>query len=432
MEPSGRRRSFLLLQGPTNLLFAKVASRLRSLGHDVHRIQACAGDRLFWRGPGAIDFRGRSDEWPAFIARIYAEHAVTDVLLLGEKRDLHRVAIAIARERGLAVTATDFGYFRPDWVVVERDGLNGESRFPREAALIRELAAGLPPVDRAVRYPHRALRQAAWDMAFHLSSALLPWGFPHFRRHTLNHPVANYLATGWRLARRPLEEALARRTMARVGPTGRYYLFAMQMEDDYSLRAYSRYPDLDTAMAEVLDSFARNAPGGSHLVFKLHPLDPGLKRWRARIRRLAVAAGVGTRAHFVDGGDLEALIAGSAGVVTINSTVGLRSLELRRATIALGEAIYRVPGLAFGGTLDDFWERAQAPEEDLVEATLRLLGAMLHVRGSYYDPRGIEAAAEAIAYRLHHGMVNVPLAAVLRGQPLDESPAASTTPGGAR
>jgi capsular polysaccharide export protein len=415
---SGHRRRFLLLQGPTNLLFAKIAARLLALGHEAHRIHVCAGDRLFWRGPGVTEYGGPAAGWPGFVGAFLDTHAITDVLLLGEKREHHRAAITEAVRRGIAVTVTDFGYFRPDWVVVERDGLNGDSRFPRDPSSIRKLAAGLPPLDRRVRYPHRPVRQAALDMAFHLSSALWPFPFPHFRRHTLNHPVVNYLATGFRLARAPYEAARARRVMDEVRAAGPYYLFAMQMEDDYSLRAYSPYPDLDTAMGEAIRSFAAHASGDASLVFKLHPLDPGLKRWGARIARLAAAAGVGPRVRFIDGGDLDTLITGSAGVVTINSTVGLRSLELRRPTIALGATVYRVQGLAFDGPLDEFWKTAPAPDEALVEACLRLMGAMLHVRGSYYDPQGIDAAAEAIAYRLHHGLVNEPLAAVLRGEAL--------------
>jgi capsular polysaccharide export protein len=416
MDPPGRPRHFVLLQGPTNFLFAGVARRLRARGHTVHRINVCVGDQLFWRGPGAIAYRGRREDWPSFIAAFFDAHGTTDLVLLGEKREHHRQAIAAAKGRSIAVTVTDFGYLRPDWIIVERDGLNGDSLFPRDADSIVRLAEGLPPIDRRVLFAHRALNQALWDMAFHLSSALFPFTFPHFRRHTTRHPIPNYLATGVRLARGGIEARRARSVMQSVSRGAPYYVFAMQMEDDYSLRGYSRYPDLDTAMKEAIDSFAGNAPAAAALVFKIHPLDPGLKRWRKRIARIAAGAGVAERVHFIDGGDLDELLRGSAGLVTVNSTAGLRALELGRPTIALGETIYRVPGLAFDGPLDAFWTHAPAPDARLVDAALRLMGAMLHVRGSMYEPQGIEAAAEGMAYRLHHDLVNEPIAAVLRGE----------------
>ena len=32
----------------------------------------------------------------------------------------------------MSVAVTDFGYLRPDWIVLERDGMGAESRFPRD------------------------------------------------------------------------------------------------------------------------------------------------------------------------------------------------------------------------------------------------------------------------------------------------------------
>ena len=418
---SGNRdgaRVFLFLQGPTNLLFAGVAQHLRRLGHRTCRIHVCAGDHLFWRGPKAVRFVGRVDEWPDFISRFYRENGVTDLVLLGEQRHLHRVAIDLARPQGIEVAVTDFGYLRPDWVILERDGLNAESRFERDPQALLQLAKGLPPISRSVLYRDNRLNQALWDMAFHLSSALLPWFYPHFRRHTLRHPILTYLSTGLRLSRAWGERRRARALAEELHGDQAYYLFAMQMEDDFSVRAYSSYPDLDAAMDEVVRSFAAHAPRGAWLVFKLHPLDPGFKPWRRRIRALAERSQVAERVHFVDGGDLDELIQGSAGVLSINSTVGIRALELGRPTLALGQAIYRIRGLAFDGAVDAFWTEGRAPDAYLVDAFLRLLAASLHVRGGMYDHRAIAAAAEGIAFRLHHRLVNHPLHQVLLGEPL--------------
>ncbi len=413
-----RPRHFLFLQGPTNFLFAAVAQRLRDRGHAVQRINFCVGDQLFWRGPDAVNFRGRLEQWPAFIAAFLQEHAVTDIVLLGEQRVYHRAAIAAARPLGIAVTVTDFGYIRPDWVIVERNGMNAESEFPRDPAAILALAHGLPPVDRELRYTDRFLNQALWDMTFHLSSALWPWPFPHFRRHTLHHPLLTYCAIGWRLARGAWERRRAARIIEAIDAKQPLFVFAMQTEDDYSLRAYSLFPDLDTPMRQVIQSFARAASPEAVLVFKVHPLDPGIKAWGRRIARMATEAGVAARVRFIDGGDLDALIRRARGVITVNSTVGLRSIELGCPTLALGEAIYRVAGLTFEAPLDEFFSAPVPPDAALADAFLRAIAATLHVRGGYYAAAGLDAAAEGMAYRLHHELVNQPVTEVLLGKPM--------------
>ena len=418
MASTDRIRRLLFLQGPTNTLFADVAKRLREHGHATHRINICLGDRIFWRGPGAIDFRDRWECWPEFISTFLDKHQITDIVLLGEQRELHRVAIAAAKARGIAVTVTDFGYIRPDWVIVELNGMNADSLFPRDAASIQALAKDLPAVDRQLRYPDSFFSQAILDMTFHLSSALWPWTFPHFKRHTLRHPIMVYLGIGRRLLFAGIEARRATRAIANVKARGTHFVFAMQTEDDYSLRAYSRYPDLDSPMRETIQSFARHAPAESCLVFKIHPLDPGLKNWRKRIAVMAADAGVAERVFYIDGGDLDLLVTASLGVITVNSTVGLRAIELQRPVVALGDAIYRVAGVTFEAPLDEFWTKAHAPDAALADALLRALAATLHVRGGYYTRTGRDAAAAGMTYRLHHGMVNQPLDIVVRGETL--------------
>ena len=411
-------RNFLFLQGPTNFLFADVSQGLRALGHTTHRINVCLGDQIFWRGSGAVNFRGRESAWPDFIDQFLAERAITDVVLLGEQRNLHRIAITAAHARNIQVTVTDFGYIRPDWVIVERNGMNADSLFPRDPQTILALAINLPPLDRQVRTRDSFFNQATLDMTFHLSSAFFPFTFPFFRRHTLRHPLLIYLGIGRRLLLRGWEVLRTAKTLGAVAARGPHYLFAMQTEDDYSLRAYSHYPDLDTPMRDTIRSFAVYGPANASLVFKLHPLDPGLKAWRRRISRMAQDADVAARVFFIDGGDLDQLIIGSRGVITVNSTVGLRAIDLQRPVIALGEAIYDIAGVTFGESLDQFWINASAPDLTLADALLRALAATLHVRGGYYARDGLNAAAAGMIYRLHHGLVNQPLAAVVRGDVL--------------
>ena len=325
-----RSRTFLFLQGPISPFFAEVAAGLRALGHATHRINLCLGDRLFWRGPGAVDFRGRPADWPGFVAGFMDRHAVTDLVLLGEQRPWHRAAIAAAHARGIAVTVTDFGYLRPDWIVLERDGMGAESRFPRDPAAIRALAARCPdPPPPGRRYQDDFPRQARWDVLFHLASALpFGGGYPHYETWLLDHPVPAYLGTGLRLLRRGRDTRRAAALLARLRATtgAPLYAFAMQMENDYSLRAYSDFPDMDAALALAIGSFARHAPPGAHLMAKVHPLDPGLKAWGRRLARMAAAAGVAGRVHLLDGAlPMEPVTEACRGLVTVNSTAAIQA-----------------------------------------------------------------------------------------------------------
>jgi capsular polysaccharide export protein len=184
----------------------------------------------------------------------------------------------------------------------------------------------------------------------------------------------------------------------------------MQMETDYSVRAYSRFPDNDAAIAETVASFARAAPAEARLLVKLHPLDPGLKRWRSRIGRIAAAAGVAPRVHALTGAlPADEAILACCGVVTINSTLGLRAVQLGRATRVLGRAIYDVPGLVWRGEADAFWTEAPPPDAALAADFTRAVAACLHVRGVFYARPGLDAAVAGAVRRLHLGALNEPL-----------------------
>jgi capsular polysaccharide export protein len=409
-SPSGPldRRCFLFLQGPITPFFAEVAAGLIARGHEAHRINLNLGEKLFWRGgPGTVvDYRGRREDWPAFVAGYLDRHDVTDIVLLGEQRDYHRAAIAAAQARGIAVTVTDFGYFRPDWITLERDGMGGDSRFPRDPDAIRALAAGLPRADLTERLQDDFARQARWDVAYHVVS-MLPWPFPHYRSHHLHHPLATYAGIGRRLLRRRSEREEGARALDRAGAHPRW-VFAMQMETDFSIRAYSDYHDMDGPIGETLRSFARHAPADGQLIVKVHPLDPCLKHWGRRIPAIAEAAGIGQRVHVAHHGPLDAMLTGARGLVTVNSTVGLRAVMLNCPVKALGQAVWNVPGLAHQGPLDSFWIEGAPPDPDLRDDFLAALQATTQLRGVFYAESGRALAVAETVDRLDSGRVGVP------------------------
>jgi capsular polysaccharide export protein len=187
-----------------------------------------------------------------------------------------------------------------------------------------------------------------------------------------------------------------------------FWLFAMQIENDFSLRAYSSMPDMDTALLEVMASFAAHAPRDAELLIKLHPLDPYVKNWPVRIAAMAGRLGLGGRVHVAPRGDLDAMLQAARGMVAVNSTAASRALALDKPVKLLGRSVFNVPGLVFQGALDEFWSKAEAPDTALRDAFFALLCAAYMVRGVYFAREGRSAAVRAAVDGLDRGLINLP------------------------
>ncbi|MCA1443608.1 capsule biosynthesis protein [Ensifer sp. IC4062] len=402
-------RTFLFLQGPSSPIFAKIATRLEAFGHTCLRINLNVGDQIFWRRGGAFNYRGSMSAWPAFVEAFIRRHAVSDLVLLGEERPYHQVATAAARKAGVAVFVVEMGYLRPDWLTLERGGMSSNSHFPAEPDQILNAAAGLPEPDWRRRYEQSFLAEATCDLLYNLPNVFLWFLFPGYRRHGIFHPLAEYAGWVLRLATRGRQQRAADALIRSLASDGRdYFVYPLQLETDYQLRAHSPFNSQKEAIRAILASFARHAPAGSKLAIKSHPLDNGLIRWREVVAEAAAKIGIADRVAYLDGGNLDALVQGSAGVVTVNSTAGLHALKQGKAVKVLGSAVFDIAGLTDQQPLDIFWQRPRGPDAALSAALFRLMAAAIQVRGNFYSSAGTNAGANAIAERLHRGVVNEP------------------------
>ncbi|WP_276119174.1 capsule biosynthesis protein [Pararhizobium qamdonense] len=410
MQTGPERRVFLFLQGPSSPIFAKIADRLEAKGHLCLRINLNPGDQIFWRRKGGYHYRGRGgQDWRIYIAAFLVQHGVTDLVLLGEERPYHLIAIEAANHHGIAVAVVEMGYLRPDWLTLERDGMSSNSHFPNDPQAIIDAARTLPEPDWARRYTQSFAAEAAYDLLYNLPNVFLWFLFPHYRRHALFHPLAEYAGWVLRLAggkKRTLAATALVDTLLSSGTA--FFVFPLQLQTDFQLRAHSPYHDQREAITEVITSFAAHAPETASLIVKIHPLDNGLIDWRAYVEALATKLGIGSRVKFLDGGDLNALLMKTSGVVTINSTVGFHALQLGKPVKVLGTAVFDIAGLSDQSDLEQFWKAPAGPQDAVRSAFFRLLAAAIQVRGNFYSATGTDAGADAIANRLHDRSLNQP------------------------
>lgn len=406
MGGSGRsaasHRTVLFLQGPASTLWSQIAARFEERGHKTLRVNLSFGDWLFWRGRRGINYQGSLKNWETWLEALMRRENVSDVLYFADRLPYHRIAAAVAERLGARAWVVENGYLRPDWLTLEPVAMGRHSRFTRDPETIRALARGCPMPSFAPRYPVPFRVEATNEVAFNLAHVLGRALFPRYVSDKAVAPAIEYL--GWlphlALAARRRREAESVVSAATSPGAPPFWLVALQMETDYQIRASSDFSGQAELLELVIGSFARRAEPSARLVVKIHPFDNGLISWSRVAKRFAKQFGVTGRVSVIRGGNLDRLVRAARGLVTINSTTAVHALRIGCPVIALGDAIYDLPGLTHQSGIERFWGAAEAPDRSFFEDWCRALAAEIQVRGSQMNPEGRAAAAEEIVRRI--------------------------------
>jgi capsular polysaccharide export protein len=445
-------RRFLIVTAPFGPFGRTLARALEAEGASVARMVFNAGDAASWRRPGAVPYTGDARRWPQRLARLVQDQGLTDLIVFGEggpynqgvlsqKDRLKALAGGVGRgvsgvgsasvgadadgagaaygrrpsaqaarlrepsgsgaaagghpDARLRIWVLENGYFRPDWVTVEEDGVNASSGLSRHARAYDPPIPEILPTRPAGRIlPHHVINISLYHM-------VQPLGRLVFRRYV--HP---YTTSPWAQfvghVRRYLGLALASRSEADaevIRGRGPFFLACLQREGDAQLLRYSHFADNTAFLAEVMTSFARHAPSEARLVVKNHPLDPGLVDLRRITQVLAVERGVAERVDFIDGGNLAQLCRASSGMVVNNSSAALSALGFKTPVKVLGEAFFDFEGLTDQKPLDAFWTDPAAPDDALFQRFRAHVIARTQVNGNYHEPRALKPTAKALARR---------------------------------
>lgn len=453
---AGRR--FLIVTAPFGPFGRALAEQLAAEGASVARMLFNAGDAAYWRRSGAVPYTGDVRRWPARLARMVQDQGLTDLIVFGEggpynqavlsqaaklkasaearasrtgagvepdggagrtgKTAAHPLDAAVVgsddpraqaesrraangsagvrADHPLRIWVLENGYFRPDWITVEENGVNASSGLPRDRRSYDPPIPEMLPTRQAGRIlPHHVINISLYH-------ALQPLGRLVFSRYVYPYTQSPWLQFVGHVRRyfaltfnNPPSAADAQVIRAR----GPFFLACLQREGDAQLLRYSHYADNTAFLAEVLSSFARSAPAEARLVIKNHPLDPGLVDLRRMTQVLAVERGIADRVDFIDGGNLAALCRASSGMVVNNSSAALSALGFSTPVKVLGEAFFDIEGLTDQQPIDGFWTRPMPPEDDLF---LRFKAHVINrtqVNGNYHEPRARKHTARALARR---------------------------------
>lgn len=389
---SGRR--FLLITLPFGPFGRAMRKALVEAGASVvDRMAFNAGDAFTWRSKGLRHFRGDASSWHKEFPTIAAEY--TDLVIFGESGPYNQTVSTLAKTVPARLWVLENGYFRPDWITLEVNGVNASSQLPKSAAGYGE------PVPE-IEVSHSVGRILPYHVinisVYHLIQLLGRCFYPRYRNpytvpawlQCVSH-IQRYLKLTFRKGA-PCEPA-------KLLSKGPFFIACLQREGDNQLMRYSKYADNTAFISEVISSFARTAPKNSQLVFKNHPLDPGMVDFYAVVKSYGAAKGLNGRVHFIDGGNLAELCRASSGMVVNNSSAALSALGFGTPVKVLGKAFFDFEGLTCQKSLNDFWNDPTPVDAALFKRFRAHVLAKAQINGNFHVPKAIPRTARAIAAR---------------------------------
>jgi capsular polysaccharide export protein len=392
-----RSSRVLLLQGPVGPMFDRLTHWLQSGGATVRRVVFQGGDRLDCQAVEPIEFKGPLAHWPAFLEALLEGEEIDCIVLFGQSRTYHAQVRTLASRQQVQMVVMEEGYFRPGFMTMELDGVNGYSttmqkyrwRAPMQSVDGTRATASprIEPSKPDISPWH--FQKMCWHATWHyLALDRARDEFPHYQHHRGDSPMsyAQYWLRSWtrKLIHQPLDSGFEKRLFASSRP---YFFVPLQHDGDSQITHHSPFKENTDFIIQVMESFCESAPNDAWLVFRQHPQSRGGPGHHHFIRSFAAELGIEGRVHHVTEGSTPLLAQNSAGVVVINSTVGLQALERGAPLMALGDALYNQMGLTYQGSLDRFWQDCKPADRPFVESFLLQMKNLTQVSASAYALR---------------------------------------------
>ncbi len=386
-------KNILFLQGPIGSFFKHLDIHFRNRGASTFKITLNASDWLFSNKDNTYPFKGKKEEWIHFIETFLKERKIDKIFLFGDCRYYQSYAIAVSLKLGIDVFVFEEGYIRPDFVTMERYGVNNFSKISRDKQFYTNLDESYLKTSTPLPAQPKYRRMAFSAIFYYLTAYFFSSHYPHYVHHREPSAVKEFF-WGCRNIFRKIkykftEKGLQDKLSGELSK--KYYFVPLQTYNDFQLIEHSDFDSIESFIVKAMHSYAKYAPKETFLILKHHPADRGRKSYIEFISDLSGKLGISQRVIIIHDIHLPTCLQNAIGTVTINSTVGLSSLFHHTPTITLGDAIYDIKGLTSKGiSLDAFWKNYEEPDNILFHKFRNYLVQTTQLNGSFYGRFPVE------------------------------------------
>ena len=312
---------------------------------------------------------------------------MTDLVLYGASRPIHRQSLAVAAKLGLTPHTFEEGYLRPYWVTYERGGTNAASPAKQYSLdqMRAMIADGAPALYETPDRWGDMRAHMFWGAAYHARLLAGNRAYPGHRPHRFPDYWTEFRLHFHKLISAPGPDRDARATTTRIRYGGfPYHLVLLQLAHDANFLDHGPFPDQATFLRTVFQGFRDGAPGHHHLVIKAHPLEDGREPLRPLIRGLMRDYDLQGRVHLLTGGKLARLLHTARTALTVNSTAGEQALWRAVPLRVFGDAVYDRPEFVSRQPLSRFFTDPETPDIDAYRTYRSFLLATSQVPGGFY------------------------------------------------
>lgn len=381
-----KNKNILLLQGPVGFFFTKLDYQFRKKGANTFRVGLNAGDWLFSAKDNYTPYKNTPEEWEKFIFKYLNTHAIDKIFLFGDCRFYQSILIKNAMKLNIEVFVFEEGYVRPNYITLEKYGVNDYSHLSRDASFYRKQKK--ITIDEPLDSSPNPVSNWSIVIAYYFIAKLLHFKYPNYKHHRNYSAVQEFFYGTRSLIRKVFYKYIDKKHLKTIKHdiSKKYYFVPLQTHNDFQILQHSSYGSIEKFIIEVLESFAKHAKdSNTWLMFKHHPIDRGRRNYTKFIYEQAEILNIEKRILTVHDLHLPTCLRNAIGTITINSTVGLSSLYHEIPTITLGNAIYDIKGLTCKDmSIDDFWENYKKPDALLFEKYRNFLIKNTQINGNFY------------------------------------------------
>jgi capsular polysaccharide export protein len=308
----------------------------------------------------------------SYLRKYLLENNIELVTMHNDLRWQHSLSIEICKELGVKYLITERGIFRPDTTTIDFQGVNAYSSLSKDKEFYKNYSVN----EKTLRsYNVSKITNLKVNLKFILFIILNKIGAVL----NLNTQVKNRGYSLIKYAKLFLKQKLSKKSSVDVSLPKKYLFVPLQVNTDTQLLIHSDFQDMQEFISKTEKEFY-SLDTDVGLVFKIHPMEKGMVDYKFDTRSIAANS------------DTNELVQNSECVVTINSTVGFEAIQEHKKVIVLGEAFFKIDGIAVCSSKDSFKNDMKnilngniELDNETIEAFVKYLKYEYQVNGSLFN-----------------------------------------------